>query len=344
MEFIRFMNLKKKRFACVLSLVLSGLMGVTTITGLEYHNLEFFKPLLAAGNGVSSASNSMYCDDYSVTGWNDEDNKEVDGFVTKAFAGRFDELLGLIKKVDEPLCHRYEEVTVYDSYWNGFEEPTKETHIKYTYETFTFAKYIDIPVEIYHTVRVGAGEKESFRIQTTSTKTQSQSLTSEKGSTSYYDFSLSHGITRGLKLLLELIGASTESSSSFSINVGGSTYSSVKNTLSSSTTYTTVYEQTFTMDNSERSYASYFQFNQRQKFKAFFTCVYEMQYDMTNWGTGLFGLDQHWKYDPVRYVGLNTYFYLIPVENPYFEVSRYKDGTSGLKEYDGNTTSSIKRI
>lgn len=337
---------KRKGFICAMSLALSGFIGIAAIAGIEYRELGASEILPWTDIDKPDIGNIDFCKDYTVGKWNNDVNDEdlVHGFATKEFAGLYDLNLGIVKETDESLCHRYETVPIYDSWWNNGQDTSYETHIKYSYETFTFTNYVDIPTEIYHSVRIAAGDKQSFKITTTTTDSYSQETTSEKGASSYYDFTYSQSIKIGSKIDLGVIGASAESDSSFTINVGGSTYYSVSKTMTSTTSYSTVYEQTFEMDNSGRKHAVYYQFNQRQKFKVFFTCVYEMQYKVTNWGSGLFGNDQNWSYEPLYYKGLETYFFLIPVENPYFEVSLYKDGSNGLKKYMGEQAHLVTRI
>jgi len=250
----------------------------------------------------------------------------------------------LISQISDSVAYKSENKTIYDSWWNANEPTVYKSFIINQYNTYSFAKYLDLPIEIYHTRRVAPGTSSSFTIERTETTTTSQTTTVEKGNSAYLDYSESHGYSAGIKIALDEIGLNGSTNSNYKINVGASVYSIVTSTESKTTTFSMVYIETFNFDNANNTEYRYFQLNQRQKFKAYFTTNYSYNYTTSNWGSGLFGLDQNWSYTFANYSGVETRFFLIPVEDPYFEMSIYHDTSSGLKEYIDNSSSTIYRL
>lgn len=60
--------------------------------------------------------------------------------------------------------------------------------------------------------------------------------------------------------------------------------------------------------------------------------------------SGLFEFDKNWLYTYTGLEGVETKFYLIPVDNPYFEISRYYDDAQGRKVIYDKTHPSIYYI
>lgn len=321
------------------ALSLTSILAAGLNAGVSYSAANEFEEY-----GPGTGSTKTYLDNFDVSEWRSGGSySTIETYSSKDFAGKYHRKLGLISRPSDSRISVIETMPTYDSWWDSSAKTDTQDIETYRYETFFFEKYFDAPVETYETVRVNAGDSRSFKMTYTETESCAQTETSEKGSSAYFDFSSKYNFKAGSGIDFDLIKSQWESSSETEIRVGSETYQKVTNTKTSETHYSTVYEETFVMDNSNSSTATFYQFCQRQKFKVYFTAAYKMDYETTQWGSGAFNLDQNWKYDINGFVGIETYYYLIPVETPYFEVSLYKENSEGLREYVGSQNDMVYR-
>ena len=255
----------------------------------------------------------------------------------KNFNGLTHTKFGSIKSIDGSVSYDKENKKTYQSNWTT-QAPIYESFDVARFDTYTFEKYVDLPIKTLHSRKVAAGDSVSFTIKTTQSSEESKTVTSTQATTYYWDICHSIGYSMGISLALDLINLTSGITETNTVKVGGSFSSTISNTNSSSTKYSMVYEETFTFDNSNSSYDTYFDMNFRQKFQIYFTTRYNYNYEVNEWGSGLFNIDRHWSYTFKNYTPVGTYIYLIPLENPYFEVSKYYDNSKGQKEIIKSTT------
>lgn len=261
-----------------------------------------------------------------------------------SFQGQRHRQLGKISRTEDSIVYGYMNYTTYKSGWNLLEKPTTIKMPSNRYDTYTFAKYVDLPIEVYHTRRMAPGTSSSFTIETTKTEAYSQEKTVEVGNKVYAEYFKSYTSSLGGGVNLSFIIAETEKQYSSSMKVGAEMTTTVTETAKSTTSFSIVYKETFQFDNSSSDEYRYFQLNQRQKYKVYFTTNFGYIYNVTTTTSGLGGLDKHYSYEFKNYTGICTKFFLIPVDNPYFEMSIYYDSTSGTREYEGNSHQSIYYI
>ncbi|HKL61419.1 MAG TPA: hypothetical protein VJY66_03445 [Acholeplasma sp.] len=58
---------------------------------------------------------------------------------------------------------------------------------------------------------------------------------------------------------------------------------------------------------------------------------YAYQYTVKETGSGFLKRDKHWSYTKTGIIGAQTNFFMIPEDNPYFEISKYYDDNFGRK-------------
>lgn len=234
----------------------------------------------------------------------------------------------------------YENKKIYRSHWVPSEPTRYKAFIEEIHETFTFQKFIDMPVKEIHTRKVAASEKMSFSLQMVNSSSESKSDTVEHGTKYYTEFSGNMNFSVGANISLDKIGLSGNKESNFGLKVGAEVYDKVTYTRTSTTSYSAVYYETFNFDNSKSSIDKYFALNYRQKFALYMTNVYHQNYTVKEWGSGAFKLDKHWDYTVSDIDGVQTYYFLIPIESPYFEVSHYYDNPYGYREICDKTYNS----
>jgi len=144
----------------------------------------------------------------------------------------------------------------------------------------------------------------------------------------YANYIADWGQSFGAGIVLDFIQASASQYNNQKIAVGSTTYNIRTTTSSLTTTFSTIYEETFSFQNNTSQQIKY-QFNVRQQFKVYFVNRFEYNYSTQNWGTGLFGLDQNWSYTQNGYFGAETRFFLIPFGQPYFEITECYTNTQG---------------
>lgn len=257
----------------------------------------------------------------------------------KSFEGLTHSRFGKISKVADTTSYDKENRMIYKSNWTT-QEPIYQSFDIARFDTYTFEKYVDLPIKTLHSRKISVGESVSFTIQTTQIEEESKSETSTKATQFYWDYCGSLGFNMGRSLAIDLINLTSSITNSNTIKVGGNFTSTISNTRTSYTKYSIVYEETFTFDNTTCSHDTYFDMNFRQKFKIYFTTRYDYNYTNKEWGSGFLGRDQNWSYTFKDYTPVGTYIYLLPIENPYFEVSKYYDNNLGLKEILKSTTNS----
>lgn len=280
---------------------------------------KFIIDVILPGEGGSKGTISSI----NVSGFSGTSTKKLDGEIHDVF--------GNITYVSDSKAYDYEDKSVYDSGWTN--QPTvTESYETTEYSTYTFSRFVDIPVNKLHSRKIAAGSKEEFSIETTSSTNVTKTQLSNVGSSYYYDKCTSMSFNVGSSISLDKIGsASAGFGYNNMIKVGGSLYNEISNSTSTSYTYTTVYKQNFIFDNTNEERSIYFELNYRQKFKVYFTTKYTINYDTKEWRSGLFDKDKHWSYSIQGYSGNGTYVYLIPMEDPYFETSKYYDNQNGIR-------------
>ena len=207
------------------------------------------------------------------------------------------------------------------------------------YETYKFSKLVDIPVKTLITRKLSAGESSKAIIQATQSTSERKSITSEFASSYYGERCSDYGLNTGMKLSIDDLKLSGSFYYNENYKIGGSVSSNLKRTKENTTTYGALYEETIEIDNSDSSVPTYFAFNFRQKFEIYFTTAFSYVYTEETWNSGMFNWDVHYDYTFHHYVGVSTAFYLLPIENPYFEISKYQDNAYGhqkIIKLDGN--------
>lgn len=253
------------------------------------------------------------------------------------FEGLYHEMLGKIGRTEDSIVYSNNEYVTYDSFWNPWQpNGTMKMHSN-RYDTYTFGKFIDLPIEIYHTRRVAPNSSSSFTIKKTETESCSQEQTVETGNRYYGEYFTSRSFKLGGSIGLSNIKIQAEEKGSSSIKVGTEMMHKVTQASESMTSFSIVYKETFYFDNTNSGEYRYFQLNQRQKFKVYFTTNFGYNYDVTTTGSGLGGLDKHYSYEFRDFSGVCTKYFLLPVDDPYFEMSIYTDSSTGIKEYADNS-------
>lgn len=265
------------------------------------------------------------------------DDKYAESSTIRDYEGELHQMLGKVARTSDSTVYAYKECVTYDSYWNHWQESDTVDLISNRYDTYTFEKFIDLPIEIYHTRRMAPHSTSSFTIETTETKGYSQKITVETGNRYYGEYFSSLSFKLGAGIGLSNIKLQTEGKTTSSIKVGAEMTEKVTQTSNSTTSFSVVYKETFSFNNSAYNEYRYFQLNQRQKFKVYFTTNFRYNYTTTTTGSGLFGLDKHYSYTLDNYSGICTKYFLLPVDSPYFEMSIYTDLSSGIKEYSDNS-------
>ena len=255
----------------------------------------------------------------------------------KSFDGLSHSKFGKISKEPDTTSYDKQNWMTYKSNWTT-QDPIYQTFDIARCDTYTFEKYVDLPIKILYSRKISAGDCVSFTIQTTQLEEESKSETSTKATQFYWEYCGSLGFNMGRSLAVDLINLTSSITNSNTVKVGGNFTSTISNTRTSYTKYSIVYEETFKFDNTNSSHDTYFDINFRQKFRIYFTTRYYYNYTSKEWGSGLFGRDQNWSYTFKDYTPIGTYVYLLPIEHPYFEVSKYYDNSRGLKEILKSTT------
>lgn len=249
----------------------------------------------------------------------------------KSFTGKIHNKFGNIYSPTDSVSNDIEDFVVYDSKWTAQDDVTKP-HVSTRYDTYYFEKYIDIPIETLHSRKVAAGKTESFTLQLTESHEELTSKTTTKATNRYIDFTNTISYSMGASVKIDDINLNNELTAESSIKVGGSVSDTVVEVKSSITRFSIVYTESFNFDNSNSNHDVYFDLNFRQKFRIYFTTRYKYNYNKSEYRSGMFNRDIHYSYSLHNFMPIGTYTYLIPVEQPYFEMSKYYDNVSGIKE------------
>lgn len=247
---------------------------------------------------------------------------------------------GYVKYVTEPIYH-WEDQIIYDSFWNATEPPTYKPYLDTRFDVYKFEKKVDIPVEIFHTRRLLPHTSSSFTIQNTASNVISTTDVIETASTIYTEFSLNNSYYNGSSIDLRFIGGETGFGNDIKVLVGSELFNKVQNVRSKTTTFQTIYTETFNFDNSNLDIPRYFQLNYRQRFDIYFVTTQKFNYLTKEWGSGLFNADKNYDYIEDNYTFVCTNFILIPTDSPYFEMSIYCDNSDGIRKYLYNDMSSV---
>lgn len=249
-----------------------------------------------------------------------------------------------IRQFDSKYHTKYGKMKLENDDFSFREEPYKIRHfakdgtfyenkyIEYRYATFSFEKFFDIPTEVFHTRKVEAGNVSSFTIQKTTTQTETTNTVSSRATNYYWECSNKLGYSMGTSINLDQIQINNNINIEQGIKVGGSVATSIQNMRGSTVSYSTVYTENFLFDNSQSAIDVYFALNHRQKFKVYFTTKYLLGYQKITSNLGINKPSNETWYGQTSYIPVGTYVYLLPIEIPYFEVTRYFDNNLGHKE------------
>lgn len=244
-------------------------------------------------------------------------------------------VLGTLKKISS--VDNYDERTIYHSFWaDAFQDDIKEEYLDNTDHIYEFEKYIDMPIEVIETERLEPhtsmtyifSEKYEYQCSIGKTITASYLFTEK--------FSLASELGAGISADgMSLNGTissdySVESSKSNSFTT---TYAE-SNTLSKQKDYTEIYV------NDEDDYC-FVKKCIRSKFKVYLAYEYKHNYSRKRIGSGLFELDDNFKYSYENTECTSVKYVLVPQGDPYYAVSYYRDDATGKTYYAGKTNRSI---
>lgn len=250
----------------------------------------------------------------------------------KDFSGFFHSDFGRIQKISDSTAYDWESRIIYNSFWTG-QDSVYEEYETFRYDTYTFENYVDLPVRVLYSRKLPINETATFTLETTDAYEETVQTTSKTATQFYWEFCSALNFSTGNAISLSDVNSSgSQLQSSAGIKIGGTFANEIENYIRSSVYYSVVYRETYYLDNRNSDREIYFDLNFRQKFKIYFTTKYQYNYETKQWGSGAFGWDQHWEYDFKNYTPIGTYVFLIPMDSPYFEISRYYDNASGRKE------------
>lgn len=217
------------------------------------------------------------------------------------------------------------------TYQSGFFKDDKhwEDVINVLTFTYTFEKYIDIPVEILSNYGVGAYQTRTIDIKRTNSVTKATSTVIEEGHRRIESSEVSGALGTSTKLDLGFLQVDLSSNASAKATTTDENYKTITESSSTSTYFEEVREEVVTLDNSNSSHYTYFQECFRQKFKIYFFASYQYQYNVSEWKSGVFNADTNKEYTPSSILGIDTYYVLVPVDPPYHDISKYYDDASG---------------
>lgn len=227
-------------------------------------------------------------------------------------------------------CYSTKLFKTYDSFWNPTEPIRYEPYNTNQYYTYVSSRYIDLPTKIFHTRSLYPHTTANFTIQTTNTETLSNSIVVENGENYFIEhcFDSSFNISNGIRL--ENIDSTLASYNENRIVVQNNVYNKVQTARTHTTNFSSIYTETFFLDNSMNDFHLKFQLNYRQKFELYFVAEYEINYESNKWGSGLFNADENWDYTAIDKLGIRSHIFLIPFGVPYFEVTQYYENDNGI--------------
>lgn len=192
------------------------------------------------------------------------------------------------------------------------------------YAVYEFEKYIDVPISIKSVTKLDAGQKiERSRQIINSQELTNQQITSE-GFRYLNNFSNNYDYNYGV--MLDALNFGYDTSHKILIE------SELEKNITYSKTYTYSLEEIITESEiweNLNSFPEYYQVNYRQKFKMYFVNVYQYLYEII--AKSQFGCTTY-EYKRSGLIGSHTYFTLVPVDPPYYHVSRYYDDDLGIRK------------
>ena len=316
------MKTKRIIFLSFISLTIIGSNEnfMSIVPNVTQRKLEIFRPDITQDNLFDGGPN--YIDNIDVKDITCRHDKYHDGSTHKTF--------GKISILEDSTQYDEKDEITFHSTWtlSDYYSPIK-TKI---YETYKFSKLVDIPIYTIITRKLNARESTTVKIQTTESLSQMTTTTTETASNYYAEKCDEYGFNTGIKLSIGKLNISDNFTYDANYKIGGSVSSKIISTKSSTTTFSALYEEIFELDNSDSSVPTYFAFNFRQKFEIYFTTAFSYVYTKETWNSGIFNLDVHHDYIFKNYKGVGTAFYLLPIETPYFEMSKYQDASSGHRK------------
>lgn len=324
-----------------LSLIISGIPAI--FASVKPDNTVLASNLFSTANYASISPNvyfekmdgaggsSQYCTRYDVT---NENTQSVKGEKVD-FSRKNDYVLGQITEIKESAIDVIESRTTYQSGWCPWQSPTTKDLLTRQYNTYKFQHYIDVPTHNFTIPEsVAPGKKVSFDIEIDYTYSETYESSSKIGINAYWEYALSWGYKLGVKgNWLDLISGGSESSTTSGWKVGGQLYTEMSSTSTKSSSMAIKYKRTFEYNNTSGSEYKKFKPCIRQKYAVYFTTCYDFDYECNYYTSGTFGIDKHWDYRFLEtYSGIQTTFFLMPVNDPYFEISEYTTSDKGLDE------------
>lgn len=261
---------------------------------------------------------------YDVSGYENNDN-------VRSFSNGFDLKLGDISSVENADFIEYDDFIVYKSNWAPWQNPIYESFPIYQYNTYTFDSYIDTPIyDLLLPESVEPGNSITFEINLNTSYTVFKAEASSISTELYWQISQAYGTTLGGRAtLFDFFNFGTEYENSITWKVGGSIATTIEQNQETSLNLELNYNREFNYENNS-NVTKKFRPCVRQKFKVYFIVCFEYNYTCTKFNSGSLGYDENWEYDFLKFTGVKTTFFTLPVDSPYFEISTYVYSEDGL--------------
>lgn len=191
------------------------------------------------------------------------------------------------------------------------------------YSVYEFEKYVDVPISIKSVTKLDSGQKIERSRETIYSEEFVNSQITSSGVSYLNSFSVNFNYNYGIDLDVFEFGSSLENEIL------------IESELNKKFTYSKNYKYSFEEKITESetwqndySFPIYYQCNYRQKFKMYFVNVYQYQYEVRK--ETEFGCTKY-SYINQGLLGLETYYTLVPVDPPYYHVSKYYDNEQGVR-------------
>lgn len=189
--------------------------------------------------------------------------------------------------------------------------------------------YIDVPVEILYIRNIPANVGAVFTSEFQYEHSELTETTTTFAMDLLFEFTLTSGYEIGVELPIDFIVLNLSQYFEGSIGFSASLFYEIQTMTSSYTHFSSVISETYSIHNSN-NFPIYAQLNFRQKFRLYFTVNLKYDYIVTETTTGIFQ-DKSWTYDHVGTNVDSVTFFLLPEDDPYFDVSKYYDDADGTK-------------
>lgn len=226
-----------------------------------------------------------------------------------------------------------EQKVVYKSNWTGGVEKS-EPFITDAYVTYSFSPLVDIPIEnVVIPENVRPREKAKYDFEESFKYEKSYSELSSIASTKADSYSFKIGSNIGSSITIsKVLELSTNTSSGVEARFSNKFEEKIKKLSETKSTIEKKIKRTFTFDNSDSDEYTIFVPCLRQKFKAYCVEHYSYKYHVEEYGSGLFNWDRNWKYTFESEERNKVSFLFVPVDNFYFEISKYRLSSNGLNQ------------